>query len=71
MEADRSELEECQAALASIVEAFAMALAQHPAHEADALELMRMANAGEYVELAELGSDMCERIATDRAKWAH
>ena len=69
--ADLSELEQCQAALANVVEAFAMAIAQRPQYEAYALELMRMSNAGEYEELAKLGDEMSTRIAQARAGEAH
>ena len=66
-----SELEQCQVALLNITEVLAMALAQHAEWETEAIELMRMANAGEYAALAELGDEMSTRIAQARADEAH
>ena len=66
-----SELEQLRAALLSITEVLAMALAQRPQWEAEAIELMRMANAGEYEALAKLGDEMSDRIMEQRVGEAH
>ena len=69
--ADMSEVEQVQAALANITEAFAMAIAQRPQYTAMAIDLMRMVEAGEHEELAALGADMCDRIGQVRVGEAH
>ena len=69
--ADMSETERVEAALLSIASAFAAAIAQRPAYEAMAIDMVRMVEAREYEQLAALGDDMVERIVLMRVSEAH